>query len=424
MYNGALLYQTAIVDVTERKAAEAAFYEKQAELDAIVSQTPFMLTRCTRDLRYRYVSRAYAEMLGQKAAEIAGKPIVEIVGKKNLKAISHYIERVLEGRTVEYESEISYPSVGARWVHCVYTPDRDSNGDVIGWFASITDITRRKKAEAALQESKELLEERVRNRTRELHIANKELKGEIERRKGLEGEILSVSDREQQRLGQELHDGVCQHLAAVAFMARSTALRLKNHRVIDAGDIEKIAELVNAAATDARNVSLALHRSDVDAVGLVNALEDLVDREIWRTPCRLEVKPSFHIEDNIAAAQLYRIAREAVINGNKHAQAREILIKLERSQRGTVLHVTDDGVGLSSESKLKQGLGFHIMNYRTQLIGGRLKIYSPKKGGTRVSCYLPDGAPPPRKPRERGTQRMANKARFATKIANLQRLLA
>ncbi|MGC2352589.1 MAG: hypothetical protein WA496_04240, partial [Candidatus Udaeobacter sp.] len=91
----------------------------------------------------------------------------------------------------------------------------------------------------------EMLEYRVRERTAELSAANKQLKNEIRRRKGLEGEILAISDREQQRLGQELHDGLCQHLTAVAFMARSVALRLKNHRVIDASDIEKIAELVN-----------------------------------------------------------------------------------------------------------------------------------------------------------------------------------
>src|SRR4029453_16914756 len=178
---------------------------------------------------------------------------------------------------------------------------------------------------------------------------NKELKDEIQRRKGLEGEILSVSDREQQRLGQELHDGICQHLTAVAFMARSVALRLKNHRVIEVSDIEKIAELVNAAAADTRNLSRALHRIDVDAAGLVNALQDLVDREIWKTPCRLQVRPSFHIQDDATAAQLYRIAREAVINANKHAQAREIVIKLEQTPQGMVMRVIDDGVGFPVE---------------------------------------------------------------------------
>jgi signal transduction histidine kinase len=64
------------------------------------------------------------------------------------------------------------------------------------------------------------------------------------------------------------------------------------------------------------------------------------------------------------------------------------------------LHVIDDGVGCSNESKLKQGLGFHIMNYRAKLIGGRLKIDSPNGGGTCVSCYLSNHAPGSRKPQE------------------------
>src|SRR5215472_5748717 len=103
VHNGALLYQTAIIDLTERKAAEAALREKEAELELIVTQTPFMLTRCSRNLRYRYVSRAYAEMLGRKPEEIAGKPIVEIMGEKGLATIRRYVERVLSGETVTYE---------------------------------------------------------------------------------------------------------------------------------------------------------------------------------------------------------------------------------------------------------------------------------------------------------------------------------
>src|SRR4029450_3446284 len=236
--------------------------------------------------------------------------------------------------------------------------------------------------------SKEALEELVDQRTKALTLANAELKGEIERRKGLEGEILEISDREQQRLAQELHDGLCQHLTAVAFMARSVGLRLKNHRVIDACDIENISDLVNDAPADTRNLSRALHRMDVDAAGLVNALQDLVDREIWKTPCRLQVRPSFHIQDDATAAQLYRIAREAVINANKHAQAREIVIKLEQTPQGMVMRVTDDGVGFPVEPKLKHGLGYHIMKYRAQMIGGRLEIDSPKRGGTCVYWCL------------------------------------
>jgi signal transduction histidine kinase len=245
------------------------------------------------------------------------------------------------------------------------------------------------------------------------------LENEIERRKGLEGEILAVSDREQQRLGQELHDGLCQHLTAVAFMARSVGLRLKNHRVIDASDIEKIAELVNDAATDTRNLSRALHRMDVDAAGLVNALQDLVDREIWKTPSRLQVRPSLRVQDDATAAHLYRIAREAVINANKHAQAREIVVKLEQAPQGMVMRVTDDGVGFPVESKLETGLGYHIMKYRAQMIGGRLEIDSPKRGGTCVSCYFPDSALKPNKPNKKQKGRRRFPAKISKAIAAL-----
>ena len=273
---------------------------------------------------------------------------------------------------------------------------REPDEDLLKVFASIGSqigqFIQRKEAEAALQKSKELLEHRVRQRTGELRAANKMMKDEIARRKGLEGEILEISDREQQRLRQELHDGLCQHLTAVAFMARSVGLRLKNHRVIEVADIEKIAQLVNDAATDTRNLSRALHRIDVDAAGLVDALRDLVDREIWRIPCRLEFKPSFHIESDVAAGELYRIAREAVINANKHSQARKIVIRLEGVENEMVLRVIDDGTGFPSEPKTKRGLGAHIMGYRARLIGARLEIDTPKTGGTRVSCCLPNNA--------------------------------
>src|SRR5436309_3217192 len=118
--NGALLYQTAIMDLSERKRAEEALRTKEAELEAIINRTPFMLSRCTRDLRYRFVSRAYAQMLRQTPEEIADKPIVEIMGEEGLKTILPQVKKVLKGQRVEYETEVSFRGVGAPCLHCVY----------------------------------------------------------------------------------------------------------------------------------------------------------------------------------------------------------------------------------------------------------------------------------------------------------------
>jgi len=381
-------------DLIESKRADDEVRESEARMRATVEQATAGVSRCDVDGRITFANQKLCKMIGYTESELIGKTFADVTHPDDLDGNRRLFQKLVsDGKPYELEKRFIRKDGRILWADVSTGAVRGVDGKTQSAVAVIVDITARKKAEAALRRSKQLLEMRVRARTLELNRSNKKLEAEINRRKGLEGEILSVSDREQQRLGQELHDGLCQHLTAVAFMTRSIALRLRDHRVVDAADIEKVAELVNKAAIDTRNLSRALHRVDVDAAALVVALQDLVDREIWRTPCRLEIKPSFQINDDATAAHLYRIAREAVINANKHAQARQILLRLERVRKEMVLRVIDDGVGFPKEFKPHQGLGYHIMKYRAQLMGGRIEIDSPQTGGTRVSCYFPIRAP-------------------------------
>ena len=124
------------VDITARMRAEEAVREKEAERELLLNATPFMLTRCSRDLRYRYVSRAYAAMLGRRPEEIAGKPILEITGPDGFAAIRPHVEKVLQGERVEYEAPVSFVGVPARELHVVYVPDYDERKNVTGWMAA------------------------------------------------------------------------------------------------------------------------------------------------------------------------------------------------------------------------------------------------------------------------------------------------
>jgi len=143
-----------------------------------------------------------------------------------------------------------------------------------------------------------MLEKVVHQRTRALRNANTELQTEITRRKGLEGQILEISDREQEKLGQELHDGLCQQLTAIGFLARATALRLKDHRVVQTEDLEKIAQLINRSVMDARNIARDLHKEEINAADFPVALQNLMQRKVWKTPCRLELKTEVNLEDD------------------------------------------------------------------------------------------------------------------------------
>jgi len=121
---------------------------KEQELETIVNRTPFMLTRCGRDLRYRFISRSYGDMIGRRPEDVAGKPIVDIMGEEGFQSILPHVRKVLQGERVEYESEVHFRGIGNRFLRVAYTPERNEWGKVESWIASIVDVTERRLAES------------------------------------------------------------------------------------------------------------------------------------------------------------------------------------------------------------------------------------------------------------------------------------
>ena len=135
-----------IGQVIERRKTEEQLRAKEAQLRLVTGITAVMLAQCDRELRYTFVNRAYTEMLGLRPEQIIGKTIGEILGAEALHAIRPYVERVLQGERVEYETEVPYPR-GRRFMQVAYVPEKDETGRTASWVASINDITDRKRVE-------------------------------------------------------------------------------------------------------------------------------------------------------------------------------------------------------------------------------------------------------------------------------------
>ena len=213
----------------------------------------------------------------------------------------------------------------------------------------------------------------------------------LEHTQELEHEIISISEREQRRIGQDLHDGLCQFLAGIGCAAASLKSDLaKMNLNAEARVAEELATLLQEAVVQTRNLARGLVPVTMEEVGLASALEELTVSitRLTGTQCLFASSGSTIPLDDSAATHLYRIAQEATNNAMKHGKASRIAVSLSGGAWGANLRIEDDGIGISKTPNTSSGMGLNIMQYRARLSGGELQIEAPAKGGTVVSCTV------------------------------------
>ena len=236
------------------------------------------------------------------------------------------------------------------------------------------------------------LEEEVARRTAQLTRMNDELTKEIDRRQRLEREVLEISNRTMQRIGQDLHDDLCQHLAGIAMLAKVLRGGLSPADPAAVASVDQISELLADSISRARQIARGLHPAGLEEHGLTAAIEELVESARRQFPVAVEFRasPEFSLTDTDSALQVYRIVQEALANALKHAGSDRIEVRLFRIDTprppSLIAEVTDNGVGLPSAPR--GGMGLRIMSYSAETIGAELDI-ERLNPGTRVSCRIP-----------------------------------
>jgi signal transduction histidine kinase len=216
------------------------------------------------------------------------------------------------------------------------------------------------------------------------------------RRRELEKEILGIGERVQRRIGQDLHDDLCQQLTGIEFLCRALERELADVARPEARRAGEIAQITRQAIHHAHDLSHGLSPMELEAEGLTVALRNLAAgaRNLFGIDCRFRGRAGAGGEDPEARIHLYRIAQEALTNAIKHGKAKRIDIRLEAGPGKIILSVQDDGAGLPARQARDHGangFGLPIMDCRARALQGSLALRSRKGGGTLLVCAIPRG---------------------------------
>lgn len=205
----------------------------------------------------------------------------------------------------------------------------------------------------------------------------------------IESDAAAMTLREQERLGQELHDTLGPQLTAISMLATGLHDRLQSRSAAETELAAKLLVWIEKAKADTRAFAKGLLPVDCDAQGLMAALADLAEEteQTHGIACRLDLNEPVAVTDTFVATRLYRIAKEAVHNAVKHGHPHEIVVSLVN--RGALqLRVRDDGCGIAAAPKKDRGHGIQIMRHRCELVGGVLDVETGPDGGTIVTCTI------------------------------------
>jgi signal transduction histidine kinase len=210
----------------------------------------------------------------------------------------------------------------------------------------------------------------------------------LEHSRRLEQEIIRISEREQRRIGQDLHDGLCQYYAAVGCAAGSLKHNLEKQGSPATRSAAEIEDLIMKGVGQARSLARGLAPVENDERALQFALEELANTtsRLLKIDCQVLHDGPVEIFDNANANHLYRIAQEAINNAHRHGKATQVHIRLASIGDAVTLAIEDNGTGLPHPLPENSGMGLSVMQYRARMIGGQWKIGPRPAGGTIVAC--------------------------------------
>jgi PAS domain S-box-containing protein len=338
----------------KRQALSERTVQDEKELAHFFAVSLDLLCVAGLDGYFKRLNPAWTELLGWSTEELKAKPFLDFVHLGDRVATQFEVGKLAEGRaTVLFENRYLHKDGSYRWLQWNAT----SVPGVQLIYATARDITRQRR---------------------------------------LEKEVIEILDREKERLGRELHDGLCQTLAGIAALSATLSKRLTaNSESAGAAAAAEITKLLGGCIGEARDLARGLSPLGLAEGGLDEALAALAlnFEHMFRVPCSITCDRPFPRLQREAAAHLFRIAQEALNNAVAHGRAERIEISLNSKHGEGILIIRDDGMGVPDRTTNPDGIGMHTMAYRARLIGASLTVRRRVQRGTAVICTFPVSTP-------------------------------
>jgi PAS domain S-box-containing protein len=338
----------------ERRQAEAALEEQRVLLRTVIDSLPEVIYTVNQDNQLTEVNRAMLETTGLGREQLLGKKVTEIWTDETSADVESQAATLMRtGKAIAGQERAWIASSGAvRWFTLTHAPLRD-HGKITGMVCAVQEVTDRK---------------------------------------ALEQEILEISNREQRRLGSDLHDGLGQELTGLSLLLKGLEVQLSRESPQYLSQVTKISDLLARAIQSTRSLARGLAPVNLERGGLPEALKHLAAQctDIYSLHCTFTSNGQKvpDLEEG-AATHLYRVAQEATTNAARYARAKSVGIELKTVGRKLQLSIADDGIGLSAGlAQGTPGLGLKIMEYRARMLGGKVAFEEPDRG-TKIVLTAP-----------------------------------
>ncbi|MCF8083984.1 MAG: PAS domain-containing protein [Deltaproteobacteria bacterium] len=346
--NGEVL---AIVrDVTTMRKAQRRLRESEARYGAVVNDQTELICRFTEDGSLTFVNQAYCRYNALEQADVVGRRFQHMICEADQRKLQELLDSLTIKQQVALE-EFRVPAADAhsRWTEWTVRGIFDEDGSIIEYQAVGRDITERRRLENLLTDARE---------------------------------------REQQRLGQELHDGLCQDLKSLEFDLAILEDSLAKNDVHGSRELARVGKQVNEAVSKAYALAKGLLPVGPELKNLESALAELARNAGERTEVRItsDIKPGFKIREPLAGYHIFRIAQEALNNAVCHSGASQINMIWTYDDHTAELVVMDNGSGIQNQEKTAGGLGLMVMRSRARAMQAELDIRPRPQGGTEVRC--------------------------------------